>query len=333
MDTEIIRIINKALDGGLLDKKEIMALLSVENLSPEAFAIQQAGRAFTSQLCGGEAEIHAHIGLDAAPCPNDCKFCSFAACNNVRKGKYELPKEDVLEYAKLYVEEGANLILMLTTASYSFDKLVDMVGSVREVIPADMPLLVNTDDMPLDQCRQLKAAGANGAYHAVRMREGEDTEIPVEKRFETFANLREAGLTLSTCVEPVGPEHTPEELTEATMRCISTNPLSAGVGKRIGVPGTLVYDRGMLTDVANANMVAVYRLATGRDLRLNCSANTVMTAASGANLAWAEVGTNPRDTVERTEHGGRGSNIAQLRKMFAASGWQVLDGPSKGWMR
>ena len=55
MDTEIIRIINKALDGGLLDKKEIMALLSVENLSPEAFAIQQAGRAFTSQLCGGEA--------------------------------------------------------------------------------------------------------------------------------------------------------------------------------------------------------------------------------------------------------------------------------------
>ena len=117
------------------------------------------------------------------------------------------------------------------------------------------------------------------------------------------------------------------------MRCISTNPLSAGVGKRIGVPGTFVYDRGMLTDVANANMVAIYRLATGRDLRLNCSANTVMTAASGANLAWAEVGTNPRDTVERTEHGGRGNNIAQLRKMFAASGWQVLDGPSKGWMR
>ena len=69
---------------------------------------------------------------------------------------------------------------------------------------------------------------------------------------------------------------------------------------------------------------AVYRLATGRDLRLNCSANTVMTAASGANLAWAEVGTNPRDTVERTEHGGRGSNIAQLRKMFAAPVGRVL---------
>ena len=91
-------------------------------------------------------------------------------------------------------------------------------------------------------------------------------------------------------------------------------------------------DRGMLTDIVNANMVAVYRLATGRDLRLNCSANTVMTAAAGANLAWAEVGTNPRDTVERTEHGGRGGNIKQLRKMLAASDWKVLEGPSTGWM-
>ncbi|MEI3229821.1 radical SAM protein [Gordonibacter pamelaeae] len=332
-DQEIYDIVEKGLEGNGLSAENVLALYEVEETSKEAAYIRWAGQELSMIAADGVAEIHAQIGLNSTVCPKNCKFCSFAACNNVRKGKYELPKEDVLEYAKLYVEEGANLILMLTTASYSFDKLVDMVGSVREVIPADMPLLVNTDDMQLDQCRQLKAAGANGAYHAVRMCEGEDTEIPVEKRFETFANLREAGLTLSTCVEPVGPEHTPEELTEATMRCISTNPLSAGVGKRIGVPGTLVYDRGMLTDVANANMVAVYRLATGRDLRLNCSANTVMTAASGANLAWAEVGTNPRDTVERTEHGGRGSNIAQLRKMFAASGWQVLDGPSKGWMR
>ena len=331
-DQEIYDIVKKGLEGNGLSAEDVLALYEVEETSKEAAYIRWAGQELSMIAADGVAEIHAQIGLNSTVCPKNCKFCSFAACNNVRKGKYELPKEDVLEYAKLYVEEGANLILMLTTASYSFDKLVDMVGSVREVIPADMPLLVNTDDMQLDQCRQLKAAGANGAYHAVRMREGEDTEIPVEKRFETFANLREAGLTLSTCVEPVGPEHTPEELTEATMRCISTNPLS-GVGKRIGVPGTFVYDRGMLTDVANANMVAIYRLATGRDLRLNCSANTVMTAASGANLAWAEVGTNPRDTVERTEHGGRGNNIAQLRKMFAASGWQVLDGPSKGWMR
>lgn len=331
-DEEVYDIVEKGLLGKGLTKEETLALYRVPDTSKEAAYIRWAGQELSLRAGNGKAEIHAQIGLNSTICPKNCKFCSFAACNSARKGKFELPKEDVLEYAKLYMEDGANLILLLTTASYSFEKLVDMVGSVREVIGADMPLLVNTDDMTLEQTTTLKAAGANGAYHAVRMGEGVDTEIPVEKRMETFANLAAAGMSLSTCVEPVGPEHTPEQITEATMRCIGTHPMSAGVGKRIGVPGTLLYDKGMLTDVANANMVAIYRLASGLEPRLNCSANTVMTAASGANLAWAEVGTNPRDAVERTENGGRGASFSQQRKMFLASGWELVEGPSQGWM-
>lgn len=330
-DMDIYDIVQKGLEGKGLSGHEVLKLYEVDETSKEAAYIRWAGQELSMQAADGVAEIHAQIGLNSTICPKNCKFCSFAASNGARKGKYELPKEDVLEYAKIYEEDGANLILMLTTASYSFNKLVDMVGSVREVISPDMPLLVNTEDMTLERAKALKEVGAQGAYHAIRMREGIDTGIPVEDRMSTFAYMREAGLKLSTCVEPVGPEHTPEELTEATMRCISTNPKTSGVGKRIAVPGTELYDLGMLTDVANANMVAIYRLATGLDLRLNCSANTVMTAASGANLAWAEVGTNPRDTVERTEHGGRGASMATQRKMFKASGWQILDGPSKGW--
>ena len=46
------------------------------------------------------------------------------------------------------------------------------------------------------------------------MGEGVDTKIPVEKRVKTFDHLREAGLSLQTCVEPIGPEHTVDELTE-----------------------------------------------------------------------------------------------------------------------
>ena len=78
----------------------------------------------------------------------------------------------------------------------------------------------------------------------------------------------------------VGSAHTPEEITEATFRCIRSNPMTSGVGRRIAVPGTKVAERGMLTDVANANMVAIYRLATGLDYKLNCSANTAFTAAA-----------------------------------------------------
>ena len=330
-DERIYEIVEKAMEGNGLTEAETCELYSVPETSKEAAYIRWAGQELSMQATGGIAEIHAQIGLNATTCPKDCLFCSFARVNDVRKGVYEVPKEDVLEYAKIYVEEGANLILMLTTASYKFEKLEDMVGSVREVIPDDMPLLVNTEDMTLDRAKRLKAAGAQGAYHAIRMREGVDTTIPVEDRLRTFDYMREAGLKLSTCVEPVGPEHTPEEITEATFRCIRSNPMTSGVGRRISVPGTKVAERGMLTDVANANMVAIYRLATGLDYKLNCSANTALTAASGANLAWAEVGTNPRDTVARTEHGGRGAAIEHQRKMFQAGGWEVRQGPSQGW--
>jgi biotin synthase len=330
-DSEVYEIVEHALEGHGLERDEILRLYQVPETSKEAAYIRWAGQELSMRATGGEAEIHAQIGLNSTTCPKNCKFCSFAACNTARKGKYELPREDVIEYAKIYEEEGANLILLLATASYSFDKVLEMASAVREVISADMPLLVNIEDMTLERALQLKEIGVNGAYHAVRMREGVDTGIPVEQRLQTFENLRQAGMLLSTCVEPVGPEHTPEELTDATLLCIESGAVTAGVGKRIVVPGTQLFDRGMITDVANANMVAIYRLATGTGLLLNCSANTVMTAAAGANLAWAEVGTNPRDTVERTENGGRGSSIAAQRKMFAASGWTVRQGPSRAF--
>ena len=330
-NVRIGEIVEKAMEGNGLTREETRELYAVEPYSKEAAYIRWAGQELSMQATGGIAEIHAQIGLNATTCPKDCQFCSFARVNDVRKGVYEVPKADVLEYAKRYIDQGANLLLMLTTASYRFEMLEDMVASVREVVPADMPLLVNTEDLSLERAQRLKAAGAQGAYHAVRMREGIDTTIPVEERMATFANLREAGLKLSTCVEPVGPEHTPEELAEATFRCIESDPKTSGVGRRISVPGTKLYDRGMLNDVEVAVMVAIYRLATGIDYQLNCSAGTSMAASAGANLAWAEVGTNPRDTVERTEHGGRGDNIDQLRKMFAGVGWQVRDGFSPGW--
>lgn len=330
-DQQIMDIIDKGLEGNGLLPEETLKLYSLPETSPEAAMLRWAGQELSMQAAQGKAEVHAQIGLNSTVCPNNCLFCSFAACNGVRTGKYELPKEDVLEYAKLYEEQGANLILMLCTATYSFDKLEDMVGSVREVISPDMPLLVNTEDMGVDKARRLKAAGAQGAYHAVRMREGVDTGLAVEKRMATFEALKQAGLKISTCVEPIGPEHTPEELTEATYRAIDLHPMTSGAGKRIGVPGTKIFDRGMITEVRAANYLATYRLATGLDLRLNCSADTPMTASAGGNLAWAEMGTNPRDVQERTEVGGKGDSIEHCRKIFLAAGWELLEGPSQGW--
>ena len=75
----------------------------------------------------------------------------------------------------------------------------------------------------------------------------------------------------------------------------------------------------------------MYRLATGFAQPLNCAVSTPITATSGGNLGWAEVGLNPRDTSERTENGGRGHGISYYRWVYENAGWEVLDGYSQGW--
>lgn len=331
-DSEVTDIIEKGLEGNGLTFDETVKLFALDETSKESSLLRWAGQKLSLESANGLAEVHAQIGLNSTTCPRNCKFCSFAACNTARAESFELSKKDVIEYAQEYEEQGANLILLLTTASYKFEKLLEMAVAVREVISPEMPLLVNTDDLTLERCHQLKAAGVNGAYHAVRMGEGVDTEIPVETRLKTFGYLRDAGLSLQTCVEPIGPEHSAEEITTAVFRCIENNPVSAGAARRVPVPGTIAGERTAHTELANGNFVAAYRLATGKYPKLNCSSNSPLTAASGANLAWAEVGSNPRDAVEKTEIGGHGSSIARMQKWLRGGGWEIKQGPSEGWM-
>ncbi|MBR5259809.1 MAG: radical SAM protein [Eggerthellaceae bacterium] len=331
-DHEILDIIEKGLEGNGLTFDETVKLYELDENAKESSLLRWAGQELSMRSADGLAEVHAQIGLNSTTCPRNCKFCSFAACNSARAQSFELSRQDVVDYAKEYEEQGANLILLLTTASYKFDKLIEMAQAVREVISPEMPLLVNTDDLTLERCHALKAAGVNGCYHAVRMGEGVDTEIPVEKRLETFKHIHEAGLSLQTCVEPIGPEHSAEEIAEAVFRCIENKPISAGAARRVPVPGTLLGERPAHTELANGNFVAAYRLATGLNPRLNCSSNSPLTASSGANLAWSEVGSNPRDAVEKTEIGGHGSSIARMQKWLRGGGWEILDGPSQGWM-
>jgi len=47
----------------------------------------------------GRAEVHAQIGLNLSPCPNNCLFCAFAAKNRIFNQRNELGVEVVTEMA------------------------------------------------------------------------------------------------------------------------------------------------------------------------------------------------------------------------------------------
>ena len=84
----------------------------------------------------------------------------------------------------------------------------------------------------------MKDTGFSGIYHAVRLGEGKDTNIQVETRLETFRNAREVDLSLGTCVEPVGNEHSVEELVEKTIITRDAKPVYSGSARRIPIPNT-----------------------------------------------------------------------------------------------
>jgi biotin synthase len=328
---QIYEITEKSFGGEALSREEMTALYRVDPFSQEAFYIRWAALRQSMELADGVAEIHAQIGLDTGPCPKDCYFCAFAACNRKKtQAKQETALEDVLEYARMYTEQGANLILLLTTEAYDFGTLLEMCVNVRETVGADMPLLANTGDLTPERARQLKNAGINGIYHAVRLGEGVITGIPVETRLATMKNAWQAGLKLSTCLEPLGPEHSAEEIADSAFVCMESRALTSGVGRRVAVEGTKTAVYGMLSQPQNALYAAAYRLADHRT-RLIASAHSELMANSGSNLAWSEVGSNPRDRRSKTEKNGMGRTIEAVARTFREAGWEVRKGPSPGW--
>jgi biotin synthase len=109
----------------------------------------------------------------------------------------------------------------------------------------------------------------------------------------------------------------------------SFNPAFSGAARRITIPGTEMARLGMITELRMAQIVAVTRLAMPPSVTGNCTHEPcTLGGLAGANLFWAEVGANPRDTQEKTEE-GRGESVAICNHLFQECGWETLAGPSQ----
>ena len=85
---------------------------------------------------------------------------------------------------------------------------------MRENIPDSVKLLSNIGDTDLEYFLRLKDLGMDGAYHVIRLGEGEYTSIDPARRQKTIDAIQEAGLIVQDCLEPIGAEHTPEVLAD-----------------------------------------------------------------------------------------------------------------------
>ena len=316
------------LDGCFLTRDEIVRLLKTPPRSMEAGLIMTVANTITWAASKGKAEVHAQIGLNLSPCPNNCSFCAFSAQNKVFTERKELRVEEIIQLALKAEADGTNAIFFMTTHDYPFGKYVETSKEVREKLRPETVMIANIGDFGYGEAKQLKDAGYIGIYHAVRMGEGRDTQIDPQVRLHTIRAAREAGLLIGTCVEPIGPEHSIEEITGKIVIGRDMKPCFSGAMRRINIPGSALDGHGMISEYRLAFLVAVVRLAMGREVIGNCTHEpNLLGATTGANLFWAEAGTNPRDTEAETSK-GRGMGVKSCMELFRQADFDILRGPS-----
>jgi biotin synthase len=321
-------LVSKVFDGYSLTRDEIVYLLSINPKPSNAGMIMNAANVINRMVSKGKAEVHAQIGLNLSPCPKNCFFCAFSAQNKVFTERKELGVEEIVQLALRAEVDGANALFFMTTHDYSFGKYVETSKEVRERLKPETVMIANIGDFGYGEAKHLKDAGYTGIYHAVRMGEGRDTQIDPQVRLHTIRAAREAGLLIGTCVEPIGPEHTTEEIIDKILIGRDMRPCFSGAMRRINIPGSRLEKYGMISEYRLAFLVAVVRLAMGRQVIGNCTHEpNLLGATTGANLFWAEAGTNPRDTEAETSK-GRGLDVQACMELFRQADFDLLQGPS-----
>ncbi|MCF8033640.1 MAG: hypothetical protein K9K66_05260 [Desulfarculaceae bacterium] len=317
-DPKVTEIMKKAQDMGGISQDEAVYLLRLELCSDEAYAVMALANRMSRQSFGGKAERHFHIGLNVEGCVYNCKFCSLTKQAGIFKGSEEFSREQLLAWGKQGQEQGADGLNLMTTGRYSFEKLLEIGAWLSKEI--SVPLVANTRDITHKEGEALLAHGFQGFYHAVRLGEGKDTPFPVETRIKTLKVITEVGLKWANCIEPVGPEHTPEEIAGLMVLARELGATYSGVMRRINFPGSPLGHHGMINELEMARMVAVSRLVMGDVAKAHCThePNTAALMA-GANLFFPEVGSSPRDAQSDTGK-GRGKDLEACARIFREMG-------------
>lgn len=319
---EITSILAKAEKGEQLSREDAVALLHTDNTSSSFYQLIAAANERSRRVFGNKGYIFAQIGLNAYPCSGNCSFCSLAEKHFVVGEYYEKSCEEVVAQVREMETDRIEALFLMTTADFSQQKFLEIGRAVRGVLDKKVHLVANIGDFDEKMAVQLKEAGFDGAYHIVRLREGTDTQIPREKRIATLDAITKAGLDLYYCVEPIGPEHTYEELADEMLRAREYKVNMMAVMGRVGVPGTRFADSGEITELELTKIAAVAGLVTAPGKSMNVHEPKKMPLLAGVNQLYAEIGINPRDTSEKTED-NRGKGIRETVKLLEEAEYRV----------
>lgn len=286
----------KALSGIALTKPEIVGLLRIETSSEECAYLRRKAHEASLILTNHQAYMWRAIGLDYAACSMSCDFCSFGSAWGLIETEkvYTLP--EIISKVEEYVSNQVHFIVLRTTQYYSLETINEYVRSIREAVKGAYEIVINVGEFDVDMANSLHENGVSAVYHAIRLREGVDTHFKVEARSRTLSAVKASRLNLVHLVEPVGEEHTYEEIADRFLCSLEYDTYISGIMARIPVKGTPLGDSPRISDEEIAKMIAVLRLSGGQTVRNICvHPASSLALRSGANVVVIETGAIPRD--------------------------------------
>ena len=299
MDSEIVELIDRVKDKAMRDedltREELIGIIDIDPDSEECDYLGKAAWDVKQKNTGNVVHIGNSIGLDLRPCPMSCKFCSLGEKWGLIKGEYELSDDTVLGLLDYIIKKGFNKITLRTTEFYPIERLCEIATKMRRKYGDLFGMSANTGELTPEKAKMLKDAGFNGIYHAVRLREGTDTPLSVETRVATIKAAQSAGLRVSSGVDPIGVEHTSEEIADLIVLYRELKVDGMCTMKRINLPGTPMEGIPEISERRLAQMTAVNRLAGGSRWTVAAHPITALGLKFGADHVSIETGANPRD--------------------------------------
>lgn len=313
----------KALSGVPLTKDEIIKLLEIPLDSHEDKYLRKVAYDVAMIKTNGKGYIWSAVGADYAPCLMNCKFCSFGKEWNIVKKPVHYSKKQIISKVSQFVEKKAKYVVLRTTEFYSIPKLIEIVKDIRKEVKGDYEIIFNTGELDMTISNLMVESGVNGVYHACRLKEGKDTPFDPCDRKNTMNNVSRSGLKLISLVEPIGIEHTNEEIADNFLEIMKYGAVISGAMARIPVPGTPLGDIEKISDSRIAQIIAVLRLAGGNVVKDICVHPVTLEALkSGANIMVVETGAIPRD-VNCENDNWYGIDMDMANKLLKDAGYKV----------
>jgi biotin synthase len=283
------RILNR---GENITFDEARRLLSTDDI----ITLASYANTITREYNGDTIDVESLINAKSGSCPEDCSFCAQSSFYESGITKYPLlPKERILEKAKLAKENGASSFCLVCAYRSPPEKDFQQICEAIQAIKSNVNIEVNVSlgFMTPQRARKLKSLGVKRYNHNLETSESYFSQIcrthDFYDRINTARIVKAEGLELC-CGGIIGMGETAIQRIELAFSIASLRPEEVPLNILLPKQGTPIQNLPSLHPMEIIKMIAIWRfiipktilkIAGGREVHLKDNEEFALKA--GAN--------------------------------------------------